>query len=250
MDTLSRVTARPRITAAYRANVVDVRRRVDAAVAGAWNGLPEYREENVDAFARTVVPVVTGAARRVATLAAAYLAALEAEALGIAARPVGIPLDVSDPARIRGVASLLDVYRRPGVTVWTALANGVPFSKAVDQGLDRARTLAASDVQLAKTHASRYVTDARPRIVGYKREPNGGSCPLCSADASTTYPPGDLMPTHPGCNCDVVPVFGERDVASIDRSAEADDVLAVHEHGELGPVLEAAGVSFAGPSVL
>lgn len=244
------VTSRARIIAAYRARVLDTRARVDAAVGGAWRALPEYREPNVEAFARSVVPIVNGAARQVAALAAAYLAAVEADALGAHVQAVAVPSELVDPARIRGVPSLLDVYRRPGVTVWTALSKGVPFTQAVDAGLARARALAASDVQLAKTHASRYVTDSRPRIVGYQRTTSGRTCALCSADAGTVYPPGELMPTHPGCNCDVVPVFGERDVATVDRSSEGDDVVDVHEHGELGPQLAAAGQTFTGPGDL
>lgn len=230
--------------AAYQASIVATRTRIGAIVDRAWRSLPDYRGPSIDRFAATVAPIVVGAQRQVASLTDAHLARLEAAALGKPAKPLGIPADVLSFEALRAGTTALDVYRRPGVTVWTALAAGDDLETAVGKGLDRAQVLAITDVQLAKTHAARYVLEERESVVGYRRVPEPNACDLCSTAADgRTYRTSALMPIHARCNCDVEPIFGVR---APRESSSDDDTFAVHEHDELGPVLTAAGDSFAG----
>lgn len=232
-----------RALAAYTAAVAVIRARVDAGIARAWANLPEYREGNAAGFAAAVSALVIGAQRQVAAQTDAYLAQVESAATGISVGPLGIPADVIAYATLRGVDAS-EVYRRPFVTLWTVLSDGEPFSDAVAKGLHRARASAATDVQLAKTHAARHVLTTKDNVVGYRRVPESDACRLCKEAAENTYRTGDLMPIHARCDCGIEPVFGGRGTG---RRLTGDDVLEVHHHGEIGPVLTAAGDHFSGP---
>lgn len=233
-----------RRAAAYRRSIIATRERLVAHVERTWNALPDVREADVARFAAAVAPMVAGAQRNVASLTDAHLAALEAAALGVPARPIGVPPSVVSSETIRGVPSTT-VYARAGVAVWTALSLGVPFTEARSRGLERARIAAVTDVQLAKTHAARHVLDARESVVAYRRVPEADACPICLEASTRRYRTGDLMPIHARCDCDVEPIFGVRDPGPT-RDADLGDAepFDVHQHGELGPVLTADGEDF------
>lgn len=251
-----------------------LRARVLTFTATVWGGLESYRDVDIDRFVAAVVPVVTGAQRQIAALTDAYLAAVAAEVLGRPAGPVGVPASVVDSETLRGVAPV-EVYRRAGVTVWTALAHGAPIDVAARRGLRRAQSLAATDLQLAKTHAARHVLAQTGDVVGYRRTLTGSrSCGLCVVASTQRYRRGDLMPIHPGCDCGVLPIYGTADPGPVvdvdtlegvhdaiaerfgtaDRAARGPidyrDALVVHTHGELGPVLGVRGHDFTGPDDL
>jgi len=127
---------------------------VSNAVAGVWGGLPNYDEESVEPFLSVVVPLVLGGQRQSVGLTNAYIA-----------RFVGRdpwPLDVASliGAGVRNGTPPREVYRRPFVTVWTALKNGTPWEGAVAAGLDRATASAEMDIQLSMRETSRAVVNA------------------------------------------------------------------------------------------
>jgi hypothetical protein len=217
-------------------------------VASVWAGLGSYDEADVAPFVERVVPVVVAAQRRAAALTVVYLA----RRLGTP--PARVDLTTFTGPGARNGTPPADVYRRPFVTVWAALANGTPWSRAVDAGGARARSAATTDVQLAFRESAREVMGRDDRIVGYERVPSGDACDLCDLASTQRYHTGDLMPIHNNCGCDVEPIFGQSDpghiihperLAAI-RAAGTD--VAVHEHGELGPVLTAAGDQFTAES--
>ncbi len=201
-----------------------LRALVSRGVMLRWQGLPGYDEDDVDPFVSAVVPIVLAAQRQSVSLTDAYLA----RALGRA--PLGV-----DAARIigglRGDTTPDQTYRRPFVNVWTALAKGVPFEQAVAAGLARATATAAMDVQLAHRSALQAVQDADPRIQGWQRVADGGACDFCLALDGAFMKSADVMPLHNGCGCGLEPLEQE-----VTPTAAPDDV-AVHEHGELGPML-------------
>jgi hypothetical protein len=195
------------------------------AVATAWDGLPGHDEQDVPAFLRLVLPVVFGAQVQSARLTDAYLA----RELG--RRPVGVPAAQVAGQAVRAGAQPEDVYRRPFVTVWTALSEGRPFADAVAAGRAHAAQSARMDVQLANRATYQAVQEADQAIRGYRRVADADACAYCQMIDGAFVKSADAMPLHPGCGCGLEPVT--------DRVTQSPvpDAVAVREHGELGPVL-------------
>lgn len=212
------------------------RSRVRQFITARWLSLGGYRDRDIDRFVSAVVPVVLSGERTVAQLTNAYLAQVESLVLGESVAPEGRTAVVG--AGLRGVDPAV-VYRRPAVALYTALAAGVPFADAVQQGLKRAVDIAMTDLQLAKTHAVAGST----RVQRFKRTLSGlENCSLCALASQHTYYRGDLLPIHSGCDCGVQPLFGDE---PSDDSYPAG--VEVRTHGELGPVLIVEGHNFTGP---
>jgi hypothetical protein len=138
----------------------------------------------------------------------------------------------------------------------------------VSAGIARLKDIAATDMQLAKTHTARE-SFTRNGIQRYQRVLTGStSCALCYVASTQTYSRGDLLPIHPGCDCSVSPIVGDLDrdaeleatheairqrFDTSDRGARAIDyrkALIVREHGELGPLLTVGEHRFTGPSAI
>ncbi len=207
-------------------------------VAQAWAGLPGYDERNVAQWLATVLPLVNAGQRQSVALTEAFLA----RALGGA--PVGVDA-AKVVAGVRTGATPAEVYRRPFVTVWTALKAGDAFTAATRAGGDRATSAAVTDVQLAHRATLQAVQDAEPRIRGYRRVPDGGACAYCVALEGAIVRSADAAPLHPGCGCGFEPI-----VDASPRPASLPDEVAVHEHGELGALVGAAGDNFTSPADL
>ena len=195
-----------------------------------------YRDSNIEAFVAAVVPVILSGERTVAQLTGAYLAQVESVVLGSPVAVERTPTPVG--AALRGVDPA-DVYRRPAVTLYTALSRGFSYQDAVKQGLKRAVDLSMTDLQLAKTH-----TVARSsRVQRFKRTLSGlENCSLCALASQHTYNRGDLLPIHSHCDCGVMPLFGSEPEETYPAGVE------VRTHGELGPVLIVEGQHFTGPA--
>ena len=196
----------------------------ERGVTNAWTRLPDYRDRNVDQFLTLVLPLMDAAQRQSILLTDAYLArALERRPMGVdAARVI---------ASLRGDTSPEEVYRRPFVTVWTALSKDTALDQAVAAGLARATSTAAMDVQMAHRGALRAVQDADPRIRGYRRVADAGACAFCSMIDGAFVKSADAMALHNGCGCGLEPIEDEP------RPSPLPEGVAVHEHGELGPML-------------
>lgn len=266
---LDRATVRI-VNAAISADA-QVRSRVLAFIERTWTGLGSWRDRDIDRFVTAVTPVVLSGERQIAQLTNAYLAQFASSVLGAPFRPTSIDPATVSGAALRGVDPA-EVYRRPGVTTWTALSNGKPLTDAVDEGLRRAVVIATTDMQLAKTHTARAVYRNDSRVVGHRRVLTGSeNCGLCIVASTQRYHKSELQPIHPGCDCGESPIYGDRDPGQVidpntledvhdaiaarfgvsDASArdpiDYKDVLVVHEHGEVGPVLGIRSQHFAGP---
>lgn len=218
---MSSPLTRAHITAEER-----LRRAISQAVERVWRALPGYDERNVDDFLRLAVPVVNAGQRQSVALTEAYLA----RALG--RRPLGVdPEQLIGPAARNGAAPE-DVYRRPFVTVWTALKAGSAFTAAVSAGLARATGTAEMDVQLAARATFAAVQREDAEIRGYRRVADGGACTFCLMVDGAFVKSADAMALHNRCGCSLEPILGERVTTS-----RAPAGVAIHQHGELGPVL-------------
>lgn len=259
-----------RVINTYRTRTDRLRNQLARYLTVTWGALDDYRTPNIEAFAAEVVPVVEGSLRQMSAMTDGYLAAVETVETGARVLPVGAPTMTTEA--LRGVPAE-QVYQRGGTAVWTALSEGKPFPDALQIGLDRIVNIGTTDLQLAKTHTVRDILRGKRNVGGYRRVLEGGkSCGMCVVASTQRYHKGDLMPIHGGCDCGVLPIYGDDpgrviDLDTLDgihdRIAERfgpdvvdqtrkrgdkipryQDVLVTHEHGEIGPVLAVRGQHF------
>lgn len=264
-----------RLNASYVAALREVRTRVRRFLDQVWEGLPDHREGQIEAFTRVVVAAVIAGQRDVASLTDSFLSRLLTQMTGNPFVPAGVATAAVVGEAVRGGTDPAEVYARPFVEVWTALSEGESFDSARARGHERLRKLAETDMQLAKTHASREVltraADANPeRNIWYERVLVGDeNCALCVVASTQRYHVRDLMPIHPACDCGVRPIVG-RDPGQVinserleelhdtlneqlgvsDRGGRAPDyrkVITTRQHGEYGPTLTIGRHDFTGP---
>lgn len=247
----------------------EVRERVTRFVTVYYRDLGSWRDADIARFIETVVPVVEGGQKQVAQLTNSYLDSM-ARLAGLRPSPPAALAEYPRPIPIQ------EVYRRPAVTTYTALADGKSLEAAVQEGIYRLTDIVATDMQLAQTHAARARAAGDDRISYTKRVLTGSeNCLLCTLAASQRYRKEDLLPIHPGCDCTVEHVFGSRAVSDAinaeiyDRAMaaqgtadildthggggewkksattkrkyndqrEATNLIITHDHGEYGPTL-------------
>lgn len=224
----------------YDDQVAAVRETVLNYIGRYWDSMAAYHQADVEAFIRAVVPVVTAGQIQVAALTDVYLATVEAAVLGDTVRPVGVPRSVVSTEAIRGVPAD-QVWRRPGQEVWRNLGAGISLEQAIAAGAALALTIGATNLQLAKTHASRHVLANNDRVVGYRRVLSGAACSLCQSSTSR-FGKDQLMPIHSHCTCSTVPVYRQEDPGTVEEGPAVDDgrgTARVRLNDELGPELVA-----------
>jgi hypothetical protein len=261
--------------ARYQALYGRLRADTTARALAMWQATGGPGDGNVEAFLAVVIPMIVGAQVAAARLVAGYLAVMTRLATGTA-RPAPIPAAAVTVEALRGVAAS-EVYTRPVITMRAALAEGKSYEEAFDLATDRVGQLADTDVALAQREATLRVVGADERIVGYRRVLTGRSCAFCATASTQRYHRRQLMPLHTHCDCGVAPIFGTADPGNVInrpflrdlKTAAKEDgrrdywaarhvtvdedgtvnlpKIAVHNHGELGPVLTRAGDHFAGP---
>lgn len=241
-----------RNTLGYQQAVASVAETVRARVLGIWNGLPGYRDQDIDRFVSWVVPLVQAGQLQVANLTAAYFNSGQVDRdLVLYGR--GVNPDV--------------VYRRPAVTVYTSLAQGKTVSSAIQSGAARAADLVLTDIQMAKVRQSQQSLGEKG-VQFYRRVLTGReNCALCVLASTQRYRVKDLMPIHPDCDCSVAELPegwnphvldpGLVDLVYEQVKAENDgllpnysDYISVKMHGEYGPTLTWKGQHFTGPDDL
>lgn len=235
----------PSLTDAHITTLAAIREITRRGVAAAWEQLAAYDEAQVAEFLATAVPIVTVGQEKASRLTDAYVAAM------LGRQPFGIPTSEVTGAAVRAGVLPDEVYRRPFVTVWTALSAGSGYDEAVNAGLARATNLAATDVQLTARQTFQSIQDLDSSIYGYARRADGAACKFCRLVDGAYVKSAGAMPLHPGCGCGLEPLTGPhaRAVALPDGTPIRDfqggpltasplpDGVAVHEHGELGPTL-------------
>lgn len=230
----------------YQDQVAAVREKVLAYVRRVYGSLDSWRASDIDRFVAAILPIVGGGQRTIAALTDNYLATIQRQVLGKGST-LGIPDDVVSTETMRGVPAA-DVYKRTGSTIYGALSRGDVLAVAVGAGLARAVTMVGTDLQLARTHSSRYVGMRAGEIVGFRRVLSAGACTLCTG-STAMFGRNELMPIHGHCTCGSVPVLkGGPDPGEIDEGVPSSTDRGspeVHEHGEIGPVLTSSDDDFA-----
>lgn len=242
-----------RLIAGYDASAMQLQTRTVDGAGRLWQALPVGLDaQAVAQWLQQMIPLIEGAQRSVGALTSSYLAAVGLVSTAQRRPPVGVPMGLMNDAQLRGVRTS-EVYLRAVDEARYQSTIGKSLEEAHSIGLDRVQAAAATDLQLAKTHASRYVMNRDPRITGYRRVTHGRCCNLCELAASRVYHKSDLMPIHARCTCGVVPEYGATlEAVQLGPPALEDrgDAVAVHDHGELGPVLAVKGQDFRGPADL
>lgn len=269
------MTVYSRLLDAYQREDARIRGLVAAYVRRAWP-TSSWRDADIDAFVASVVPLIAQGQLQIARLTDAHLRQVDELVFGLKRSVTSVDMREVSGAAVRAGVSPEQVYARAGISVYAALSEGKPLQQATQLGLQRALTLAATDLQLAKTTTAKVRFDQDRTITTYRRVLTGReSCALCSIASQHIYKRGDLMPIHAHCDCGVVPVRGTRNPAAdinasrlitdptaidarlgavadveLDSVAEARsdlDRIATHMHGEIGPVLTINGQRFSGP---
>lgn len=251
------------LTDRYRAALATTRRRSVAVAAVMWQQVQTASEQAEDEFVAALLPSILGAQQHAVILTDAYLSAFVSIEGRQPVRPKGLAVASLIGAGARGGTSLDVVYRRPFGVARGALADGLSFVDAMTRGFDRVAQTAGTDITLAARGAQTDWMDGDERLTGWQRVTGGTCCALCAEAAAKTYRTGDLMPIHPGCGCVAEPVVLGARRQQIDRgdpkiddspaladeatdpSVRPSQVVQVVEHGELGPVLYAAGDDFS-----
>lgn len=265
--------------AAAQASQTALRVSVIAQLLALWRSLGSWRNGDIPRFVPQASRVVEAAQRRVALSTEASLR-IYAGALGAPSQPI-----VPDVTGRTGVTAA-EAYERPFHDVWRQLGDGATLPDALEAAETHIESLVATDMQLAKVQAAQQTFLGMPeKVVGYRRVLEGAySCGLCIVASTRRYHKAELLPIHPGCDCDVEPIVGTQDPGpvigaetladvhdAIQRTFGADsiaarnirglfkkngqqalyrDVIVVHRHGEIGDVLGVRGRHFKSPSDL
>lgn len=250
-----------RLVRRHHSTYLAVRSEAARRVGTAWNRVRGLDDRALDAWLDSVLPTVEGARAQTAALASGFLASAGFSATGGA-------------VEIRRGASLREIYARPFVTARTALSRGLSFTEALELGRLRALGTIETDLSLTNREAMGKATDRRIRY--WRRVLTGKSCMFCATASTQRYRKPDLLPLHPNCDCSVAPIAGsdpgrvinrqllgqlkengpdywkqrgfvDPDGNPLDPTDLPRDAVAVHIHGELGPVLTDPRHDFTGP---
>lgn len=248
----------------YQHAHLTIMERSAAALATIWNAAPPLDDTQLARWLAYATPIVAAARVQAAALGAAFVATT--------AGPPSTPVDAPGLATgLRGGVALDEIYARPTITARARIAEGRSYLDAMDGAFARMDATVRADVQLAGRAGTHEAMRHTPGVVGYRRVTDGKACRLCVLASTQRYTLEHLMPIHNRCGCTVVPIIGARDPGQvIDHellsAMKADPALgtdghrmtideirtryreevAVHEHGELGPVLGVRGQAFTG----
>jgi hypothetical protein len=201
-----------RVLDAHTRTSIRLRQTVVDRLEQVWIARGGLTDSDLAAFVAVAVPIIESGQRQMAALTDAQLTYLIANQLDRPVEPVGVAAGVT---AARGVPTA-EVYARPVIEARTAKAPGVSRAAAVEAGRRRLWHIATTDLQLARTHQAVATMGFHDQVVGYRRELRGSeNCPLCVVASTQRYRRQDLMPIHPGCDCGVVPIVGDRDPGRI-----------------------------------
>lgn len=245
-------------------------RGAGSRLSAGFVALGSWRDDDFDRFLPFALRTVGGAKLQAARLQVAFYQQM-AELAG--ERFIAPSIDPGNytTSALRNGATDTEVYRRPFVEVYTALANGKQVTDAIRAGAERISSIASTDVQLARRNAGFQARSRNDRIVGYARTLTGSeNCALCYVASTQRYTKSDLLPIHPGCDCGEMPIYGTQDPGQVinelrlnathdavetrfgisDPGAREPDYrkIAIREHGELGPLLTVEDQHFTGPN--
>lgn len=257
--------------ASGRQRITDLAKK--AAVARARRMSDEnWRDyDSVTTFAKDMTRMQQAQQRQAAAVTNAY----QARVLQLFTQRPAAPSRQADTEDLRGIPQE-SVYGRVADFYRYLRDNpdrGEDEATAQKLAVQRVEELAEMDIQLAVRAQNQKFMTSKATVKGFRRvihpelNESGVSCGLCVVASHQSYARGDLLPIHFRCKCEVVPIVDETrdyglelnrdDLAAVYAAAGGtlaqqlkETRFAVHEHGELGPVLTYKGDRFRGPSVV
>jgi hypothetical protein len=244
-----------------------------ASLAGtAFLNLGDWRDADADRYLDLIRDPLTSLKNEGAKSTQAFYRTM-AQLDGQRYTPIAIAKSELATSVLRNGVSEATVWKRPFVTMRTALAEGKSVSESIELGAARAQYLAETEVQLARRNVGLKARGSNDRIVGFIRTLTGSeNCALCYVASTQRYTRGELLPIHPGCDCGEMPIYGTQDPGQIidemrlsathqkvaerfgisDPGAREPDYrkIAIKDHGEIGPTLTVRGQDFTGPTNL
>lgn len=178
-------------------------------VGEAWDtfgGLDDLAQRR---FAAAAAVIVDGAKEQTTTLAAGYMAANDAAAVG------AVSGYVPEVPVIRNGVSTVEVYARSVVEARVRISKGATFDEAMESGRSRATGTALTDVSLTNKATIDAAASQRPWVVGYRRVLTGKSCGFCARASTQRYKRPNLLPLHQRCDCDVGEIYGTADPGQV-----------------------------------
>lgn len=239
----------PPLTVAYQSELKRTRHAVAARVTANWNRLPDYKDKRIPGFLEATLPVVKAGQARAIALTSAYTA----RKLGVP--PVGLDVEALTDG-IRGGVDPMTVYRRPFETVWSSIYT-IGIAAAAAKGLARLQSTAEMDIALSgRDSLLAFGRDSGGEIIGWTRVAEGSCCDFCQSIDGAHTGPDEPQPLHNRCGCTADPItrssggssgFGGALLAIGAVIGTGIAAAVIEQHGELGPVIGAAGDNFAGP---
>lgn len=240
-----------------------IRATVLQQIEALWTRAPGYRDADVERLAALIVPRIEAGELQIANLTSVYLAQQAARLRGVKPEPERVRR--AEILNSRGVPTRQLVVRS-AIAVRMALSEGKPFPEAKAKGLTRMLSVTGTQLQLAKTTQAQASLKASGATY-YRRVLSGSeNCKLCVLAATQRYRNINKAAVHPGCDCGVeeLPagtnprqVIDQKLLDSVNELVDEDgneldprDLITIHEHGELGPVLTWRKHEFTGPAAL
>ncbi len=260
------------IRALVRAHAATQNRATKAAVkavvarAEAMSDDDWYDSGAITKFAKDAVRVVEPYQRQMAATTNAFQARVLTQLTGKTATPV----KQTDVKQLRGIPHEA-VYGRVADEYRYQKSKGKTATEAKKLVKQRAEELADMDITLAvRKQESDFVKAKKPvlyyrRVIHPELSQSGTSCGLCIVASHRIYNKAELRPIHFRCNCITLPVtdramdvgdlINDDDLTDLYKAAGGNTAaklkntrFAVHEHGELGPVLTYKGDRWRSPS--
>lgn len=176
----------------YKRQLATYRDRTSVVLAGSWDRLGTYTEDDVDVFARRTAPVLAGAKTAAVGLSAAFFAVV------LSTRPVGVnPSDVTIEPRLRD----------PFLSAWHAVSEGRPWDEAFQAGRSMSEAVGWNFVTSAARRTGDIVAEKSGKeLRGWERVPSADACEWCDLVSGQLYATAESADFgHDRCNCVAVP---------------------------------------------
>jgi len=223
-----------RLTDAYRARLVELRRRAVTATAAAWALELDDLDASFLAWLGTADRILSTTQAELVRLSDLYVAHYIASELGVPPSPVGVA-----PSTIAGTTNdgraLREILRPSLFTVKKAIGEGRPFAEASKLGEARALRNATTEVDGAADRTVDELLEARPEVRGWRRVASGGACGAClAAMTGAVQDTSKLLHRHPHCRCTKEPVVdGVPDRAGRPTGKDLFDQMSAEEQNAL-----------------